>query len=286
MIQLRKELGSYFRSTLIHIRNETGTKFNLKSRSCKGKWLLRDDMSCEPPSIVHPYSEAVFASVSRFAGLGGTEGEVTYDTRGHGPGLAWFCKLTWANPMMADEKGRYCEVQSGREGARDRLNARNDRFAFSVIQDTESTQFGSGALDQFFVTKDDDDQEPNSEVFFTITSIREQETARKTTAILGQQYVAPRKGSAVAASSEVVKAGMLAKRRPDGLSFLWQKRWFVLTNTKLCYFKSSADTRAHAQLGQIPLKHVIAVHTDEADPAGRWHPDTCALAGVASVRCY
>jgi hypothetical protein len=54
----------------------------------------------------------------------------------------------------------------------------------------------------------------------------------------------------------------VSQRRPDGLGFLWQQRWFVLTRTKLCYFKSQVDTRAHAQLGQIPLKQIISVQSD------------------------
>ena len=57
-------------------------------------------------------------------------------------------------------------------------------------------------------------------------------------------------------------AGTLEKRRPDGLGLLWQRRFFRLTPRTLCYFRSDADTRAHAQLGQLELADVIAVQID------------------------
>ena len=43
---------------------------------------------------------------------------------------------------------------------------------------------------------------------------------------------------------------------------MWQQRFFQLTATHLRYFRSDADTRAHAQLGQLALKNVIAVQRD------------------------
>lgn len=60
--------------------------------------------------------------------------------------------------------------------------------------------------------------------------------------------------------------GMLEKRRPDGLGLMWQTRFFTLDRQHLRYFRSAADTRSHAQLGQIELKHVIAVQGDAGSP--------------------
>ena len=58
-------------------------------------------------------------------------------------------------------------------------------------------------------------------------------------------------------------SGFLNKRRPDGLGFFWQLRFFVLTRSRLSYFKAQSDTRAHAQLGQLAMKDVIAVQLDK-----------------------
>ena len=90
--------------------------------------------------------------------------------------------------------------------------------------------------------KDDDDQEENSQVFFTVTSDRDVQRARD----LGQVFVPDRVGSSVNKAEEI-KADYLAKRRPDGLGFIWQRRWFVLTRSRLRYFRSPVDTRSHAQ---------------------------------------
>jgi hypothetical protein len=110
------------------------------------------------------------------------------------------------------------------------------------------------------VEKDDDDQEENSEVYFTITS---QRSAEEHESQFGEgSYIQPRKGSSISAQ-EAVMSGFLNKRRPDGLGFFWQLRFFILTRSRLSYFKAQSDTRAHAQLGQLAMKDVIAVQWDE-----------------------
>jgi uncharacterized membrane protein len=54
LIELRRKLGSYFRSTLVHIRNETGTKLHLKARKMRsGAWFAK----CAPPTTIQPYTE-------------------------------------------------------------------------------------------------------------------------------------------------------------------------------------------------------------------------------------
>ena len=268
LVEMRAHLGNYFRSTLVHVRNETGVKLHLASRKMiAGVWLARGASSkdnhayAEPPTIIYPYSEGVFASVSRWRLMGGTEAEVVYDTRANGIGAPWFCRLRWVNLMVAGEKGRYaCVEETGRELEKDPNDPKNDRIPFSVI-DSHESQFG-GATDQYFVTKDDDDQEDNSEVYFTVTSSAEQDVAAELHGPEG--YAMPREATDLQTARETLKAGQLGKRRPDGgLGFLWQTRWFVLTKSKLCYFKSDADTRYTAQLGKIPLKQIIAVHIDK-----------------------
>jgi hypothetical protein len=136
--ELNGDLGKYFRSTLVRITNATNKKLHLKSKKLTaGKWLE----GCSPPSLIEPLHEAVFASTSRSGWFGGTEAEVIYDTRCcHGlfaapphargavhfthrctappphhppPRVAdWEFRMKWANPVVAGERGRYCEAEA------------------------------------------------------------------------------------------------------------------------------------------------------------------------------
>ena len=71
---------------------------------------------------------------------------------------------------------RYCEVQAEHELPPGLLQ--NSTGPTSVILEHEKLGRESVTLDKYFVTKDDDDQEENNEVYFTITSTAEQESAR------------------------------------------------------------------------------------------------------------
>jgi hypothetical protein len=245
--QLRKKLGVYFRSTMVHITNATDVKLHLKIRRLvSGSWFK----DCAPPTTIDPYTEVIFASTSKSKWVGGTEAEISYDTRGETSGPPSEFRLTWFNGIVTGDRGRYCEAE--------------------VLEMTESNR-GPTSIglsnhdadqtphDTYFIAKDDDDQEENSEVYFTITS---QNAAEEHASQFGAgSYIEPRKGSSISAQ-ETVMSGFLNKRRPDGLGFFWQLRYFMLTRSRLSYYKAQADTRAHAQLGQLALKDVIAVQLD------------------------
>ena len=246
---LRKNLGQYFRSTMVHITNATDVKLHLKTRKIvSGSWYE----GCAPPTTIQPHTEVIFASTSRSKWVGGTEAEVAYDTRGEGVGLPSEFRLRWVNGIVAGDKGRYCEAEVTKTTEKSR--------GPDSIMAAAAGNAAQGQSDTYFVAKDDDDQEENSEVYFTVTS---QKAADDHASQFGEgSYIQPRTGSSVSAH-ETVKAGALEKRRPDGLGFFWQRRWFVLTKSRLRYYKRSADTRAHAQLGQLALKEVIAVQLDK-----------------------
>jgi hypothetical protein len=273
--RLRKQLGSYFRSVLVHLRNETGVELHLKGHKLDaGTWFEPKKDPCMPPNTIPPYTEVVFASTSRLRWLGSTAAVVVYDTRAQHAGTPWQFELRWSNYITGSTDDKACEASHGREQGKalkfgnkyDHLvdltglhaSAGNDELVGRQGPDVVVEE--DGDADQYFVTKDDDDTEDNSEVWFTVTSAAEQDAASRT---LGQAYQGPRKGSAEI-MSDSIKAGTLLKRRPDGLGFLWQSRYFVLTASKLCYFKSAKDVRAHALLGQIPLQHIIAAQREGA----------------------
>ena len=230
-VGLRTKLGEYFRSTMVHVTNATDVALQLRThRIVSGAWFD----GCTPPTVIPPQTEVVFASTSRSKWVGGTEVELSYDASDHEGPQAVF-RLRWVNGILAGDRGRYCEA---------------------VV---ESAGEAGAPTDTFFVAKDDDDQTENSEVYFTITS---QHAAEEHASRFGEgSYIQPRTGSS-AAVEEAVMAGTLEKRRPDGLGLLWQRRFFRLTPRTLCYFRSDADTRAHAQLGQLELADVIAVQID------------------------
>ena len=243
--QLRKKLGVYFRSTMVHITNATDVKLHLKTRRLiSGSWFK----DCAPPTTIDPYSEVIFASTSKSKWVGGTEAEIVYDTRGETKSSEF--RLTWFNGIVAGDRGRYCEAEV-------REITESARGPTSVALGKRSAD--KAPRDTYFIAKDDDDQEDNSEVYFTITS---QNAAEEHASQYGAgSYIEPRKGSSISAQ-ETVMSGFLDKRRPDGLGFFWQLRYFMLTRSRLSYYKAPTDTRAHAQLGQLALKDVIAVQLD------------------------
>ena len=245
--QLRKKLGQYFRSTMVHITNATDVSLHLKSRRIhSGSWFA----GYSPPTTIAPHTEVIFASTSKAKWVGGTEAEVAYDNRGETQGPPSEFHLRWVNGIVAGERGRYCEAKVERVTAKSRGPA-----SIGLSADSDENPG-----DTYFVEKDDDDQEDNSEVYFTITS---QKAAEEHASQFGEgSYIQPRKGSSISAQ-ETVMSGFLNKRRPDGLGFFWQLRFFVLTRSRLSYFKAQSDTRAHAQLGQLAMKDVIAVQLDK-----------------------
>lgn len=258
-VQLRKELGVYFRSTLVHITNATDVSLHLVShRIVTGLWHRQG----KPPATIQPHTEAIVASVSRLRWMGGTEAEVSYDTRGEGTGAPTQIHLRWVNGITNGDRGRYCDVEV--EKLAGHQTSTTHRGPTAILANGQSAYAAAGRAndgsDTYFVTKDDDDQEDNSEVYFTVTS---QKAADEHASQFGDgsTYIQPRRGSSITAL-ETIKSGIISKQRPDGLGLLWQKRFFQLTNTHLRYFRSAADTRAHAQLGQLALKHVIAVQRD------------------------
>ncbi len=243
--QLRKKLGVYFRSTMVHITNATDVKLHLKTRRLKsGSWFK----DCAPPTTIDPYSEVIFASTSKSKWVGGTEAEIVYDTRGETSGPPSEFRLTWFNGIVTGDRGRYCEAE-----VREMTESNRGPTSIALSKRDQSPH------DTYFIAKDDDDQEENSEVYFTITS---QNAAEEHASQFGAgSYIEPRKGSSISAQ-ETVMSGFLNKRRPDGLGFFWQLRYFMLTRSRLSYYKAQADTRAHAQLGQLAMKDVIAVQLD------------------------
>ena len=254
--QLRKKLGQYFRSTMVHITNGTDVPLHLKTRRIPiGSWFR----GCSPPTTIDPHTEVIFASTSRSKWVGGTEAEVAYDTRGEGTGPPSEFRLRWVNGISVGDRGRYCEA----EVAKITLKSRGPGsigLALSTSNSDNTGAAGGDPGDTYYVAKDDDDQEENSEVYFTITSLQ---AAEEHASQFGEgSYIQPRKGTSISAQ-ETVFAGFLNKRRPDGLGFFWQLRYFMLTRQKLSYFRAVTDTRAHAQLGQLALKDVIAVQLDE-----------------------
>ena len=229
--ELNASLGKYFRSTLVRISNATDKPLHIRSKKIPaGRWMEE----CAPPTIIEPMHEAIFASTSRYNMFGGTEAEVVYDTRDSD----WAFTMKWANPVVAGERGRYCDATVRHQG--------------KEISASEAANAASKTI--YYIIKDDDDQEENSQVFFTVTSSRDAQRARD----MGHAYQNHRTGSSVKKVEEI-KADFLRKKRPDiGLALPWQKRWFVLTRTRLRYFRSPADTRAQAQLGEVSLADVIA----------------------------
>jgi hypothetical protein len=255
--QLRKKLGVYFRSTMVHITNATDVKLHLKTRHLiSGSWFT----DCAPPTTIDPHTEVIFASTSKVKWVGGTEAEISYDTRGEGQGPPSEFRLTWFNGVLAGDRGRYCEAEVLKvtEKSRGPTSIGLSSPGSKGKKAGGGTDEGPG--DTYFVAKDDDDQEENSEVFFTITS---QKAAEEHASQFGEgSYIQPRKGSSISAQ-ETVMSGFLNKRRPDGLGFFWQLRYFMLTRSRLSYFRAQADTRAHAQLGQLSMQDVIAVQLDK-----------------------
>eukprot|EP01046_Picozoa_sp_COSAG06_P007443 COSAG06_NODE_364_length_16784_cov_21.917231_2_plen_887_part_00 len=272
-IQMRKELGVYFRSTMVHITNATDISLHLVShRAVSGLWYRK----CQPPATIYPHTEVIFASVSRSRWVGGTEAEVSYDTRGEGNGSPTEIRMRWVNGMANGDRGRYCDVEVEKLGGQQTSKTKRgptailaDGSAAAAAAAAEAAAAAAAAAtaavndgsDTYFVTKDDDDQEDNSEVYFTVTS---QKAAEEHASQFGDgsSYIQLRKGSSISAQ-ETILSGLISKRRPDGLGLMWQQRFFQLTRSYLRYFRSSADTRAHAQLGQLALKNVIAVQSDE-----------------------
>lgn len=258
-VQLRKELGVYFRSTIVHITNATDVSLHLVShRVVTGLWHRK----CKPPATILPHTEVIVASVSRVRWMGGTEAEVSYDTRGEGTGAPTQIRLRWVNGITNGDRGRYCDVEVEKlEGTQ---TSTTPRGPSAILANGRSAYAAAGRAndgsDTYFVTKDDDDQEDNSEVYFTVTS---QKAADEHASQFGDgsMYIQPRRGSSITAQ-ETIMSGTVSKQRPDGLGLLWQQRFFQLTRTHLRYFRSAADTRAHAQLGQLALKNVIAVQRD------------------------
>lgn len=39
----------------------------------------------------------------------------------------------------------------------------------------------------------------------------------------------------------------------------WQKRWFILTRSRLHYFRMPSDTREQAQLGEVAPSHTSSI---------------------------
>jgi hypothetical protein len=258
-VQLRKELGVYFRSTIVHITNATDVSLHLVShRIVTGLW----HRNCKPPATIQPHTEAIVASVSRLRWMGGTEAEVSYDTRGEGTGAPTQIHLRWVNGITNGDRGRHCDVEV--EKLAGQQTSATHRGPTAILANGQSAYAAAGRTndgsDTYFVTKDDDDQEDNSEVYFTVTS---QKAADEHASQFGDgsTYIQPRRGSSITAQ-ETIKSGIISKQRPDGLGLLWQQRFFQLTRTHLRYFRTAADTRAHAQLGQLALKNVIAVQRD------------------------
>lgn len=82
-IQMRKELGEYFRSTMVHLTNATDVPLHLTERKCsQGIWYRKG----QPPTTIEPHSEVIFATTSKLRWAGSTDAELSYDTRNEGNG--------------------------------------------------------------------------------------------------------------------------------------------------------------------------------------------------------
>jgi hypothetical protein len=168
-VQMRKELGVYFRSTMVHITNATDVSLHLVShRIVTGLWYRK----CQPPATILPRTEVIFASVSRLRWMGGTEAEVSYDTRGEGTGAPTQIQLRWVNGITNGDRGRYCDVEV--EKLTGQQTSTTFRGPTAILANGQSAYAAKGRVndgsDTYYVTKDDDDQEDNSEVYFTVTS--------------------------------------------------------------------------------------------------------------------
>jgi hypothetical protein len=104
--------------------------------------------------------------------MGGTEAEVSYDTRGEGTGAPTQIQLRWVNGITNGDRGRYCDVEV--EKLTGQQTSTTFRGPSAILANGQSAYAAKGRVndgsDTYYVTKDDDDQEDNSEVYFTVTS--------------------------------------------------------------------------------------------------------------------
>lgn len=230
MTKIRKCAGEYARSTIITVTNRTDATLRLTGQSLtKGSWCT----GFTAPETIHPRSEAIFAGCSESVfGIpkGGTAGSVIYETavdQQSTSSSAWSFELVWANPLVVtDARGRYVEQ--------------------NVMRPEHQWN-----LTEYFVVCDGVDQDENNEVSFIIAA----EGDENATGDIGVEcglHLAPR---------EVIHAGLLEKSNAAGIT--WERRLFMLTNSKLLYVEHKRSVRAKREL---QLLNISAVEPDDFQP--------------------
>lgn len=230
MAEMRKAAGEYARSSIITVTNRTDSTLRLTGQSLlKGSWCT----GFTPPELINPRSEAVFAGSSESTfGIptAGTVGSVVYEIVSDehiDRSSVWSFELIWSNPIMVrDARGRYVEHEIKRPEQQ-------------------------WSLAEYFVVADGVDQDENNEVRFIIAAEGDENAAGDIGVESGLDL----------APGEVTHAGLLEKCNASGLA--WERRLFMLTDTKLLY---TENKRSRTAKRVLQLLNISTVHPDEFQP--------------------
>eukprot|EP01043_Picozoa_sp_COSAG02_P027298 COSAG02_NODE_1603_length_11734_cov_5.828105_6_plen_335_part_00 len=226
MEAIRRAAGEYARSSIITVTNRTDTSLRLTGQFLvKGSWCT----GFTPPEIIHPRSEAVFAGSSEstlgIIPTGGTMGSVVYETMSDDQNTrssVWTFELSWSNPLfIRDARGRYVEYK---------ITQPEHRWS----------------LEEYSVLADGVDQDENNEVGFIIARNGD-EKAKGDIGVESGLNLAP---------GEVTHAGLLEKCNASGLA--WERRLFMLTDTKLLYTENKRSRTAKRVLQLVNISNVQA----------------------------
>jgi hypothetical protein len=236
---LRMTLGSFLRSTLVHVRNWTSGSLRLRSKSMfQGAFLEKlsgtgsTELQLHVPHEIAPGAEIVFACRGRAFPPAGLSGEVVYTNRDGNVGI----QLRWYNELFSGDNGRYCTCELTE------LSSTNGQdTAASMTADPSTVNWAEPQqLSDFRVDKDDDDQTVNGEVYFDIRCVnvpvrsateKMKRSMSASAAVLQQESSGAGDGPG---ATEVLAAGWLHVKLAN--NWTWSKRWAVLTREKLGFW--------------------------------------------------
>ena len=184
MSVVRRDMGAFSRSTIIHVRNWTDGPLRLRSKEMNVGWFVEGlgQYQMQVPREIPAGAEAVFACRGRTFPPSGVEGEVLFSDRGADIGF----KLGWFNPISSGANGRYCETElmdlAGAQGStalstditlgtlttRPELRPQTDVVNSSSHITDARTSDPHPTREDYIVTVDDDDQTVNGEVYFDV----------------------------------------------------------------------------------------------------------------------
>lgn len=229
MADMRRAVGEYARSSIITVTNRTDVALRLTGQSLtKGSWCA----GFTPPESIPPRSEAVFAGCSEsFFGVprSGTEGSVIYETVLEEPSnqsCVWSFEFIWSNKLIVDSRGRFVK--------------------HNVTRPTRQW-----SLAEYFVVSDGVDQDDNNEVRYIVAAEGDKNAAGDIGVECGLNL----------SPGEVTHWGLLEKSNAAGIA--WERRLFMLTETKLLYVENKRSRKAKREL---QLLNISTVERDDFQP--------------------